>query len=372
MLMRVRRIRTVSRSNFLSVLPIVVAIALPAIVSAQTIDIRRNSVIPVVFDDTLSIKDSRTGERFHSFVDNDPQLPKGTELNGQIIDIKPARGKEPASMQLAFTDLVLPDGRHIDIDAAVVPLDAKLYDKDANGRLIAKPDSNKKGGQVLGGALGGLVIGSLIGKQLEATIIGALAGILIAETDKSNDGNIVVKKGQKMGALLRGDLVLDPRNQDEMGQIADEDTRDVPPVRDNPPLPPRERIPADRRDDVRPPARQDKIIVTYGSRNLLWDRDKPYWDGDVAMVPLDHTAIQMGLRTSPDKDNQEAIFIEGRQGYLQIEVDARTARLNGRTVELEVPVRREGDMVFVPLDLLVAISKESVYLNGERIEARKD
>lgn len=355
------------RSSLLTLSPALLVLALPAFSSAQTITLRKNSVIPVVFDDSLSIKDSQVGERFHTFVENDPDIPKGTELNGQVTNIRLAKGKDPAAIELAFTDMTLPDGRHLDIDALVVPLDAKYWDKSSNGRLVAKPDSTKRGTQVLGGALGGLLIGSLIGKQLEATIAGTIVGILIAETDKSNDGNTVVKKGQKMGALLQSDFTVDLTDQDDMDDNANPPAdRDAPPVDQRKSDLPASPVPPTGRNR----SRDEKIIVTYGSRNLLWDRDKPYWDGDTAMVPLEHTAIQMGLRTAPIKDSDQSIFVDGRKGYLQIDVDSRTAKVNGRTVDLDVPASHQDRTIYVPLDLLVSIAKEQVYLNGDRVQRR--
>lgn len=351
-----------------AVIPLLAIFALSATASAQRIDLRVGDVIPVKFDHALTIKDNRPGDLFTATVDDDGRLlPRGSILDGQVLDVKAAKGKDPATMKLEFTDILMPDGSRIDIDAVPIPLTDKYVTRDADGRFTAKKSDDKSGAQVLGGAVAGFIIGSIIGgKQLEGTLIGGALGVLVAATDSSNDGNTIIASGQRMGALIQKRVSGTATDATPLIAPENQTQTQVPPITEQPPVQSEQNPPPAR------PARQnDKISVFYGNRQIYWDRDKPYWDGDVAMVPLDHTAVQMGIKVTRGRQDADAIVLSATRGELQVWIDADSAQLDNQAIRLDAPVRKSGDTVYVPLYLLVQIAREPVRLNGTNISDRR-
>lgn len=358
--------------------------ALPMLGRASTIFLPRDTVVPVVFENDLSLRRARTGDRFTAHVDNDRDLPARTRLIGRIRRIDRDRDNRSV-VQLEFTDAILPDGSRHDIYAIPVPLDDRYTNRRADGRIVVKEDARRKEGYVLGGALGGFVIGSIIKKQPEATVLGALAGVVAAVADKSNDGNTIVRKGQRLGMLVerdarletygrRGDNRYDDRYDDRRGndryddrrddrwddrrndRYEDRDNRDN---RDN-----RDYRDDDRRYDDRraPEIRFENRTVRFG------DREQPYREGSTVMVPLETMLRELGL--SMEKGRASAIYIEGENSTLRLEQGSTEARLNGRRVDLPRSVVEREGVIYVPVEILASIKRGNLAVDGNRIEPK--
>ena len=360
--------------------------AVPMLASASPISLRRDSVIPVVFEDTLTVRGTREGDRFTARVDDTRYLPAGTKFEGRVVGVRETRRDEPAMMDLAFDTLVMPDGHRQRIDSVPIPLTDRYVSRDREGRFVVKNNVKKKESTVLGGMIGGFILGSIFQKQLEGVVLGAIAGVLIATNDRSNDGSTVVTKGDRMGGLIQRDVQFDWRGNGADSRREDDrwDSRDAR-RQDDRRQDDRwdERRQDDRRQDDR---RQDdrwgnereerwddrEVKISYGSRELRWGRDgRPYREGSTLMVPLQATATQMGMRVSRDNGRTDRyIFVDGNDGYLQVELGTREARMNGRRISMpESPTERDRT-VYVPLEILAQLSKETVYVNGTRVARR--
>lgn len=187
--------------------------AVPALAMAERIDIRRDTVLEVVADHDLSVRNTREGDRFSATVRDDRDLPRGTQLRGEIVRIQERRGNEPASMDLEFRDLVLPDGTRQSIHALPIALDNRNVRRDREGRMYADSKKVRNEYHVFGGMLGGLVIGALIKKPFEGAFIGTLAGILIGEAERQSarKTDYVLQKGTRFGAVVLEDVRFDYR-----------------------------------------------------------------------------------------------------------------------------------------------------------------
>jgi len=368
-------------------------LAIPALSQAASTTLRRDTVLPVTFEDSLTIKENRAGDRFTVRVDDNRDLPFGTKLNGRIVNVRPARDDRPAYMDLEFTEVVLPDGTRRNFRAVPIPLNDRYTTRDADGRVVVRKDVRKKENLVLGGALGGLVLGSILKKPVEGAVLGTIAGIVLAETDKKNDGNTLIQKGQRMGALVEETVTL---TYDDRGRNRDRDwdrDRDIDRNRDRN----RDRdwdIDRDRnrdrdrdrdwdrgrnqdrdRDDWGRDDRNDQLgrdlRIEIGRRELRYTRrEQPYRLGETVMVPLDRTAEQIGLNVEKGR-NGKAIYVEGEdESTLRIQIDAREARLNGRTVTMDRAVVERDGIVYVPVELLARMKNETLRVNGNTVRAR--
>jgi hypothetical protein len=356
-----------SNRKMWSILGVAAVMAVPALSDAQTIRLNRDTVIPVVFEKDLSLRHSRAGDRFEARVDETRDLPRGTRFEGRVRTVRDQRGNEPGYMDLEFTSLVMPDGRRQNIQATPIPWNDRNVRRDRDGRFTASQNVRRKEGQVIGGAIGGLIIGSLIKKPLEGTVIGTVAGILMAENDRGNDGHTIARAGQRMGAVIDREVSFNWNGRwDAYDNRNDRrDDRDDDRWNDR-----RDDRWDDRYDDRRWDDRFDgNVRITYGNREMRFDRNQqPYRAGGTVMVPLESAANQLGLRVSRERDR--VIFVDGADGYLEFERNSREARLNGRRFTMPQAVTERDRTIYVPIDILAQISRETVSVDGTRISRR--
>jgi hypothetical protein len=335
-------------------------LAIPAFSQAATLVLRRNAVLPIVFNDPLTIQENRAGDRFTARVDSSIELPRGSRLEGRVVSIRQARDGQPSSMDLEFTELLLPDGTRRPIKAIPIPLNDANVTRDRDGRLVAKRDPQKTGKYALGGALGGLVLGSLGKKPIEGAILGALAGAAVGEEERKRESTTIVQKGQKFGALVEREVKIeyrdarDDRDEDDRNW----DNRD----RDDRDIDDRDRDYDDRDRD----RDRDEIVIEHDERELRFDRDEePYRIGQTVMVPLKSVTEQLGLEL--EEGRYTAIYVSGDNGSLRLQKDSREARFNGKTFTLDQAVVERDGVLYVPVDAFAKISRESVTVNGNRI-----
>ncbi|HVT13910.1 MAG TPA: stalk domain-containing protein [Fimbriimonadaceae bacterium] len=183
--------------------------ALSAFGKADTVDLHRDDVIPVVMQNELSFSRSHEGDTFKAEVIDSHMLPTGSRLEGVVNRVEQKHGDHKAFMDIEFTTIILPDGTRTRFHGTPIPLSKNYVMQDRDGRWEAKKGVSRET-VVLGATAGGLVLGSLIHKPFEGAFVGALFGILAGETDKEDigDGNVVVPKGSKVGARVGEDLSI--------------------------------------------------------------------------------------------------------------------------------------------------------------------
>lgn len=318
----------------------------PAVVQADTIQLRRDSVVPVVMEDTLSLKDARRGDKFFARVDDARELPAGTLLEGRVIGIRDKRGNEPASMDLEFQTIHLPDGKRASIRAVPIRLDNSAIRRGDDGRLVASRPKDK-GQLVLGGFLGGLILGNSVKKPFEGAVLGVLAGIVMAESQ--GDGDVVARKGNKLGALFEKDVKL-TYNGSWDGN----------------------RYPLDRRGDDRDMRRDDRydrdtrVLLSYRGRDLGYgSNEQPYRIGNTVMVPMERTARYLGFDAG--WAGTRVLMVEDDDNLLRFETGSNDYRLNGRRMRLGQALVERGGVWYGPMDAFSELRRDFVQVNGTRV-----
>jgi hypothetical protein len=340
---------------------------LPAI-SAASFTIRRDGVVPVVFERDLSVRNSRTGDRFYVRVEGDRDLPSGTRMVGKIVDIRKASGSNPAYMDLRFTDILLPTGRRIPVSAYPIQMNDRYVRRDRDGRFTATDNVKKREMMVLGGTAAGLILGSIIRRPNEGTVLGAIAGIVLSENERKNGTDVVVTKGQKLGALFDRDVYVDTSRytgSDDWRRDDNYDDRDDR-YRDDSYRDDQYRDRDGRYDE---PYASSSIRISYQDRDLTYsDRETPFRDTNTVMVPLRRTAEQLDLRVEEGRSG--VFYIENDDHTLRLERDNREYRFDGSRGTLERTLVEKDDVIFVPIEVFAKIKGEKIYVNGNSIVAK--
>lgn len=331
--------------------------ALPTAGLADTYVLRRDNVIPVSFEATLTVKDNRPGDLFFAKVGDTDQLPTGSELQGRIDRIHPAHGNRSSSMDLRFTDLILPDHSRIALDASPLPLDDKYITRTRDGRIVAKQNIRQQQNDVLGGALGGFIVGSILHHRVAGTIIGTMIGVAAAQSDRDKSANVVVNAGDRMGALINQTVTIDYTQQPSrydinrrLDQRMNEPTKGI-----------QGHIESTRSD----PEMYLNIHISFRNKDLFYPEDaKPYRVGKDIMVPLDPTAPQLFLDVDRRRDRK--IVVHGKDTDLELKLFSREARIGDHHFDLSRTVVERRGVVYVPLDALTSLTKDDVFLNGTK------
>lgn len=352
----------------------------PQLSHAGTTTFRSNDVIPVVVEDKLTIRTARQGDRFYARPADERDLPRGSRFEGRVAAVREARNGRLASVDLEFTSILLPDGKRQAIRAVPIPFNDNSVARGGDGRFVARKDQHKREKYVFGGMAGGLILGSIFKKGTEGLIIGALAGIAAAETDKSGDGDLVLKSGTKVGALFEKSVTLNWDRRYDLSARTDRDDRFS---RDDRTDRSDRNDRFDRDDRLSTPDRVDRddrfstnddrdsrddreASFRCGERDLRFSRElRPFRDRDTWMVPLERTSEQMKLRT--DKVGR-VFYIENDDSLLKVEVDSRDYRLNGRRLTADRPVIERNGVVFIPLSMLAGVTTEIITIDGKRLE----
>lgn len=318
-------------------------------VAAQEVLIRSNAVVPVVMESDLSFKESRSGDRFFARVRDPRDFPEGTRLEGRIVSMQRQRGSQPAAMDLEFVAALLPDGGSAPISAVPIALDSKYLSRTRDGRIVAKKGALRKDQYVWGGVIGGAVLGSIIGrKTFEGAVVGALAGIIVAESQAKQE-DMALRRGTEIGALFDREARISYDDR-EARRNGDPDYRQD------------RRSDTYRTDGYREP---EPIDIEFAGRRLRFSGDQqPYRMGDTVMVPLERTASQIGADV---EFSSKTILIEDEDCILKLEQDSDSYRLNGKRGTLSRSVAKRGGVVYVPLEVLAQLKSEAMLVNGERI-----
>jgi len=316
-----------------------------ALGAADEIQLKENTVIPAVSESQLAVRNAREGDEFSARIDGDRDLPRGTRVEGRIVEIRGKKGDKPAQMLLEFVRLVLPDGSRHEIHGLPVAWNERNFTRRADGRFQAKPDVPREK-YVLGGLFGGLLVGSMAKKPFEGALIGVLAGILMAESDNARSGDVVIRRGEKIGVLIERDATL---SWDSSKDLRNGENRE----RD-----------ADRRDE--PKTAEFKIL--YNDQELRFDRsEQPFEAGRVVMVPLESAAKQLGLKVDIEP-NRDLILIESERGLAKLNRGSREYRVNDEHLTLSRNLSEKDGVLYIPLEVLKPLAGGTISVNGTKLE----
>jgi len=175
------------------------------------------SVLKVRLTDAIGSDRSHEGDRFTATVSNEGtgyDLPAGTRVEGVVTEVKPASSDRPGMMDVEFRTLQLPDGRNYPLVGVPTSLDSKAVERNSDGRLVARSTKSKDKTKFIAyGAGAGFVIGSLLGKNVAGGLLGAAAGYLYGNSQKSNGNGheVVLKPGSEFGVRLDQRLAVASR-----------------------------------------------------------------------------------------------------------------------------------------------------------------
>jgi len=169
----------------------------------ESVTVPEGTVMEVELVDSVSSATSRVGDTFrvrlsHAVrAEGREAIPAGSEIVGEVTEAVPLRkvGGQ-AKLSLRFTDLVLPGGTTVPIDATFV-----RQGKSETGRDAATIGGSAAGGAILGRILskGNRGKGSVIG-----AIIGAAAGTIIASRTPGEE--VSLPSGTVVDLQLTGDV----------------------------------------------------------------------------------------------------------------------------------------------------------------------
>jgi type IV secretory pathway VirB10-like protein len=177
--------------------------------AAASATVPSGTVLNVEFSEGLSSARNHVGDTFRTRVmsditqDGQVVIPRGSEVLGEVSEAVPLKkiGGQ-AKLTLRFTDLVLPSG-------ATVPIQASFLRQGRNetGRDAATIGGAAAGGAILGRVLGGRdrSRGTLVG-----AILGAAAGAVIASRTPGEE--VVVPDGATVDLVLDQDLRVRSRD----------------------------------------------------------------------------------------------------------------------------------------------------------------
>jgi hypothetical protein len=170
-----------------------------------------NSVLHVRLDQELDSEQNRVGDMFTATL-VDPVyssggvllIPQGSTVNGRVTNVSRAgKGGEPASMDVQFISVELPNGVRQAINGSLTDLESSGGKSDNEGTVSAKKTSHRNVKFIGGGAAGGAVIGAIAGggKGLAiGSLIGAGAGLIGSKVKKGHE--VKVKKDTEFGIIL--------------------------------------------------------------------------------------------------------------------------------------------------------------------------
>jgi len=170
-----------------------------------------NTVMRARIDTELNSQKAHVGDTFSStlvdpvYSKNGVMLaPQGSKVMGRVTSVQRAgKNGEPATMDVQFVSIRLPNGVHTAINGSLADLSTSNATSDNEGTVSAKRTSHRKVKFIGGGAAGGAVIGAIAGGGKGALIgagVGAVAGIIGGRVKKGHE--VKVKSGTEFGVIL--------------------------------------------------------------------------------------------------------------------------------------------------------------------------
>lgn len=175
---------------------------------AEPVDVPAGTAFDVEFLDTIGSASSRTGDLFRVrvsrdvYLNGDVVIPGGSEIVGTVTEAAPpGRVGGRAKLGLRFTDLVLPSG-------STVPIDASLVQE-------GRSETGRDAAAIGGGAAAGAVLGRILNKKdrgkgsVIGAILGAAAGAVIASRTAGEE--VTIPEGAVVSVKLDGPVEIRPR-----------------------------------------------------------------------------------------------------------------------------------------------------------------
>jgi hypothetical protein len=161
------------------------SLTLPAGSSAQSVVVKRGTIVYGTLQQSLDSKTNHNGDSFtlsekDTWFHHNPEL-KGGVIEGHVENVSPAGATHKASMSVILDDIRLPDGTVAPIHAQI--LSAKEF--EPHKHLF------RDTGVIISSAVVGHMVASKMGKQ-HGGLAGAAAGFALVSTMKSD---IRLKKG---------------------------------------------------------------------------------------------------------------------------------------------------------------------------------
>lgn len=179
--------------------------------------IKTGHVLRVRLNEELNSEKARVGDTF-TVTTVDPVyagggvevIPQASTLVGQVTNVKRAGRKgEPATLDVRFIGLRLPNGAKRQLNGSLADLDSGSGRSDDEGTVTANKTSHRNAKFIGGGAAGGALIGALAGGGKGALIggaIGAGTGLVGGRVKKGHEVN--VKSGTGFGVILNRSVSL--------------------------------------------------------------------------------------------------------------------------------------------------------------------
>ena len=178
--------------------------------------VRRDSVIPMRLDETISSDHSRAGDRFTATVRGESgryfEFPDGAVVEGIVRRAEPARGQHAGVLDIRFTDLKLPDGSSYPISGYATNLDDKRISRSRDGRFVARQSNGKVVRDAEIGAGAGLLLGSVRGRALGGAVAGGAIGAIVGALENHRGQNVSLRRDMRLALVLDRDLSIDRRD----------------------------------------------------------------------------------------------------------------------------------------------------------------
>jgi len=179
--------------------------------------VKAGHVMRVRLDSELDSERARVGDTFSATL-VDPVyssggvlvIPQASKVRGVVSNVQRAqKNGEPATMDVRFTAVVLPNGVHRTINGSLADLSSSGGESDNEGTVTAKKTSNRKVKFIGGGAAGGALIGAIAGGGKGLLIgagVGAVTGLVTGRVKKGHE--VKVKSGTEFGVILNQSVAL--------------------------------------------------------------------------------------------------------------------------------------------------------------------
>jgi hypothetical protein len=179
--------------------------------------VKLNTIIHARLDQELDSERARVGDTFTSTL-VDPVyssggvllIPQGSAIAGRVTNVsRAAKNGQPASLDVQFTSVRLPNGYHNAINGSLTDLSGSGGSSNNEGTVTANKTSHRKAKFIGGGAAGGAIIGAIAGGGKGFLIgagAGALAGGIAGRLKKGSE--VKVKRGTEFGVILNQSISL--------------------------------------------------------------------------------------------------------------------------------------------------------------------
>lgn len=336
------------------------AFLLPGAAQAQRypetrqVSLPEGTVLRAELTDRLSSTTSQAGDRFTAEIqsdDYDSGLPRGTEVVGHVRSVQRANKDRPATLDVDFRTLRLPDGRTYAIDGSLTSLDAKNVRRTSSGRLEARNTSSKDKTKFIGyGAGAGALIGILSGGDtLTSALLGAAAGYLYGELNKDKQSNgsyseVDLKPGTEFGVRL-------DRRAAVAASYTGYDPNDDRYTRNGYPYDNRSPRYNGRRPGSYPRTTSRDVRVLLNGRDVRFDSGQPFMAANRVMVPAEPVLRAAGYDYRYEPQDRE-LMVYGNRGDARLVAGNYYASIDGERVRLDAPAQIVGGVLYVPTQFL--------------------